>query len=363
MPEDDERECDECSSFRKICDHRFRSIYQFSGPTRLTVKLVRCTNTSCPQSHRTRPPAAELSLAAPGWVLSWDVVAWLGFRRFARHWSVPTIRNELADSYDIRLSEDAIEDYAARYQALVAARHTDLALMKEAYKGMDSLIFSVDGLQPEKGHETLYVIRELRLLRTLFAVPLLSSTNAEVQRQVIEPMRDLAHQLGLPVVGVVSDKQDALVQGFANVFPGVDHRYCHNHFLRDVAKPVLEEDSHIKVETRTHVRGLRTIEKEVLEGRGSREVKEGQEEVTGQEPPSTEPGPKLAPETHNTEPPNDVREEVVLDYCATVRGILNSSQGGPLEPPGLRMAAELEEVKQSIASCLDAKKGGLLTYS
>ena len=36
------------------------------------------------------------------------------------------------------------------------------------------------------------------------------------------------------------------VTGIAAEFPGVPHRYCDNHFLRDLAKPVLEGDSHSK---------------------------------------------------------------------------------------------------------------------
>src|SRR5438132_8028402 len=35
---------------------------------------------------------------------------------------------------------------------------------------------------------------------------------------------------------------------------------------------------------------------------------------------------------------SDAVGSVVLDYCAAVRGILNDDQGGPLHPPGLRMA-------------------------
>jgi hypothetical protein len=49
---------------------------------------------------------------------------------------------------------------------------------------------------------------------------------------------------------------------------------------------------------------------------------------------------------------------VVLDYCACVRGILNDGQGGPLHPPGLRMAEALGEVRESLQKNLDAKKGG-----
>jgi hypothetical protein len=49
---------------------------------------------------------------------------------------------------------------------------------------------------------------------------------------------------------------------------------------------------------------------------------------------------------------------VVLDYCAAVRGILNDDQGGPLHPPGVRMAEALREVRESLQRNLDAKKGG-----
>jgi hypothetical protein len=58
------------------------------------------------------------------------------------------------------------------------------------------------------------------------------------------------------------------------------------------------------------------------------------------------------------EPAADEAGQVVLDYCAAVRGILNDDQGGPLHPPGLRMAEALQEVRESLQRNLDAKKGG-----
>ena len=53
----------------------------------------------------------------------------------------------------------------------------------------------------------------------------------------------------------------------------------------------------------------------------------------------------------------DPADDVVLDYCAAVRGILNDDQGGPLHPPGLRMAEALNEVNESIQRNVEAKKG------
>ena len=69
---------------------------------------------------------------------------------------------------------------------------------------------------------------------------------------------------GLSVGLWMSDKQDAFVKGIAAEFPDVPHRYCDNHFLRDLAQPVLDADSHAKVQMRKKVRGLRTIEQVVL---------------------------------------------------------------------------------------------------
>ena len=58
-------------------------------------------------------------------------------------------------------------------------------------------------------------------------------------------------------------------------------------------------------------------------------------------------------------PVEDEVGEVVLGYCAAVRGMLNDRQGGPLHPPGLRMSEALEDVRDALERNLQAKKGGL----
>jgi hypothetical protein len=42
------------------------------------------------------------------WLIGWDVVCFIGHRRFARHLSVPMIPAELRYSYVITLAVDAI---------------------------------------------------------------------------------------------------------------------------------------------------------------------------------------------------------------------------------------------------------------
>jgi hypothetical protein len=160
----------------------------------------------------------------------------------------------------------------------------------------------------------------------------------------------MAKALGKPVAGWGSDKQEAFVKAIAAEFPGVPHRYCRNHFLRDLAKPTLEKDSHAKVQMRKKVRGLRAIEKEVLAERAAKQA------------------PGMAVEERSSAPSASAAKvqdggptcagQVVLDYCSATRAILNDDQGGPVSPPGLRMAEGLRDVRQSLRRSTETKKGG-----
>jgi hypothetical protein len=332
--------CDLCGRKMHVCDHRHHRIFTLTGARHLVCKLVQCPNQQCPNSRRTFSPEAELRLTLPRWLIGWEVFCWIGHRRIARHWSVPQIRAELRDSYQITLSADALEDYLQRYQQMLAARQQDPVVLQQEYQRTRYVLLSIDGLQPEKGHETLYVVRELGRQRVWFAESLISSSAVEVQ-PLFARARQWAERLEKPVRLWRSDKQDACGTGIAAEFPQVPHRYCRTPFLRALAQPVLALDSHAKVRLRRRVRGLRAIERAVLEQRHPA--------------PSTRP-PSCPP---HIGPFQAEGGEVVLDYCTVVRGILNAGQGGPLYPPGLRLAQALREVRQSLDRNRQAKKGAV----
>src|SRR3984957_20075265 len=395
-------ECELCGHVLHVCDHRLHRIHTLQGPVEIVARLAHCSDRACPERSQTISPAAELSLTLPWWTIGWDVFSWMGHRRFARHWDIPQLLAELRETYHIDLSKDTVDNYLRRYQNMLTARQQDPLQLAEVYRGIKSLTLSIDGLQPEKGHETLYVVRELNAKRVWFAEALLSSSAAEVLRLVVR-VHEWVERRGLPVKLWLSDKQKAFLTGIATEFSGVPHRYCQNHFLRDLAKPTLAKDSSAKVQMRSKVRGLREIEREVLDQRRERQAAEqqqgktqseakqdvastsasaeadgaGTEQETALAPmaPGADSeanqgaGPTPEPEQAAAAPlPNgpakpafvdkDSDEEVVLAYCAVARGILNDDQGGPLHPPGLRMAEALDEVRASIQRNLDEKKGG-----
>ena len=346
-----DRDCSVCGRRMYICDHRYRHLHTLEGPVELVCKLNHCPDPRCPGHTKTKSPEPEAMIAPPSWAIGWDVFCWIGHRRCSRHMSVPHIQSELLDDYAIKLSDDAIAKYIQRYQVMLAARQQDPEALRRPYESVDEIILSIDGLQPEKGHETLYVVRELTQKRVWFAEALISSTAGEVRR-LIAKAKECAESLGKPVGLWLSDKQDAFVTGIAAEFPDVPHRYCDNHFLRDVAKPVLEADSHAKVQMRKKVRGLRKIEQAMLKQHAAETPKS----VVENDPEATET--VVAGPSNTRSPEADSASAVVLDYSAAVRGILNDDQGGPLHPPGLRMVEALEDVRASIQRNLDEKKGG-----
>lgn len=321
-----DRLCTACGGGTHVRDFKDRRLFTLSGPLLLQNQMASCIDRRCPGSRKLKTAKEEILIAPPRWTLAWDAFAYIGQRRFARHWSVPEIREDLQESFSIDLSEDAIEDYIGRYQAILAARQRDPVQLEKAYRSIKKVILSIDGLQPEKGHEALYTVRELNAKRVWFASPLISASQAEVKKLLVEA-KNWAERLGKPIEAWVSDKQDAFVKGIAAVFPGVPHRYCQNHFLRDVAEPVLELDSHAKVQMRSKVRGLREIEADILRL------------------PEKDRGDK---------------EKLVLEYCSATRGLLNRNQSGPLDPPGLRMAHGLKVIRASIQRSLEAQPEGFV---
>ena len=146
----------------------------------LICKLNHCPDPACTGHAKTKSPELEITLALPKVAIGWDVLCWIGHRRCSRHMAISLIQSELLDDYGIKLSEDAIDQYIRRYQVMLAARQQDAESLRRRYESVGEVILCIDGLQPEKGHETLSVVRELTRRRVWLAEPLLWATEDEV---------------------------------------------------------------------------------------------------------------------------------------------------------------------------------------
>ena len=89
-------------------------------------------------------------------------------------------------------------------------------------------------------------------------LPLLSGW-LRYQKQVtfeefLQPIADEFRVRSLLISGIMSDKQQGLPAAIEKVFPGIPHGYCQAHYLKNIAEPISQADSNMKVSFRKQVR-------------------------------------------------------------------------------------------------------------
>jgi hypothetical protein len=194
-----------------------------------------------------------------------------------------------------------------RYDELLALSCSDAARLQRITKEAGRVILAIDGLQPDVGHEVLWVLRDVLSGEVLLARSLLSSTRDDLAKLIGE----VKGALPVPIAGVISDGQDSLRKAAKKALAGVPHQICQFHYLREAAKPIYEADRHLKVQLKKHVRGVRPIERK-LEGRSDEEAQ-------------------------------DIR-----GYCAAVRSALTDDGRPPLEASGLKLQGRLSAIAESL---------------
>jgi hypothetical protein len=172
------------------------------------------------------------------------------------------------------------------------------------------VILSLDGLQPQVGHEVLWVVREVISGEVLLARSLLSGTTADIAAL----LQEVKAPLPVPVTAVVSDGQTPIRRAVRKVFGSdIPHQLCQFHFLREAARPVHEADRHARKELAKRVRGVRETE------RKAESLPEGPE------------------------------REIVNGYCQAVRGALTDRNSRPpLSAPGVRLFRRLRAIGESM---------------
>jgi hypothetical protein len=303
------------------CGRRLRYRYDnrhtvatLAGLVRLRLRIRRCEDPGCARYRRPYRPEAEGALVLPQHEFGLDVIALVGALRYREHRSVPEIHRALLER-GVAVCERTVTNLLDRYDELVATSLADDDRLRAVLAGQGRAILALDGLQPDVGHEVLWVVRECLSGEVLLARSLLSSTGEDLAAL----LREVTAAIGVPIAGVVSDGQHSVRLAVGRALPGVPHQLCQFHYLREAALPIFEADRHAEKELKKQVRGVRPIERSV-EGR------------------------------------DDPEAEAVRGYCAAVRSAITDDGRPPLAASGLKLAGRLEAVAASLDRA--ATKGG-----
>src|ERR671938_261680 len=218
------------------CGRRLRYRYDnrhtvttLAGLVRLRLRIRRCEDPGCARYRRPYRPEAEAELVLPQHEFGLDVIALVGAWRCREHKSVPEIHRGLRER-GVAIAERTVTHLLDRYDELVATSLADDRL-RAALAGQGRAILALDGLQPDVGHEVLWVVRECLSGEVLLARSLLSSTGEDLAAL----LREVAAAIGVPIAGVVSDGQHSVRRAVRLALPGGPQQLCQYHYLREDA--------------------------------------------------------------------------------------------------------------------------------
>ncbi|PLZ87848.1 transposase, partial [Fischerella muscicola CCMEE 5323] len=172
-----------------------------------------------------------------------DVIAYIGALRYQEHRSVTQIHAHL-ELKGICISKRTVTHLIDRYDELLSLWLKDHKRLKAIVANQGRVILAIDGMQPEIGHEVLWVIRDCLSGEILLAKTLLSSTNEDLVALLLE----VTNTLDVPIDGVVSDGQQSIRKAVGLALPRIAHDLCHYHYLKEAIKPIYEADRHAKKE-------------------------------------------------------------------------------------------------------------------
>lgn len=291
-----------------------RTVRTLKEVVQLRLKVRRCPKQECERFAQPYRPEQESRWVLPQQEFGLDVIARVGGLRYQDHRSVLEI-HELLQQQGVCIAQRSVGHLLDRYDELVAVCMSDNQRLQTIFEQQQRVILAIDGMQPDVGHEVLWVIRECISGEILLARTSLSATQDDLGKL----LKQVKANLSVPIVAVVSDGQRSIRNAVETALPEAVHGLCHFHYRSEAVKPIYEADRHALKELKKRVRGIRAIERSV----------------------------------QNSE---DALNHLVEGYAHAVRSALTDDGHPPLETPGVQLQRRLSAIEQSIERV--AQKGG-----
>lgn len=324
------------------CQTRLRRYLTISQRTVVTLEQIvrvihcgyRCPKSDCPNHQRLYRSAEADGLALPGFTFGLDIILLVGHLRLGEHKTVDEIHRLLMERLaplSQTISRREILFLFEAYSALLRAgtEVKDDEEWKEQVRKNKGMVLSIDGIQPDKGNETIYLIRDVLTGRILTAENVTESTKERL-KELLAPVVALE----LPVIGVISDAQPTELQAVAELWPNTPHQICQFHALREAGRLIYNADHRVKTDMRIRMQEKTHAYRHDLHTR-LREAEEKKEEKE-----------------------QEIKQlQILEEYAATVEGALNLESQAPFQYGGLAMQEALTRIEASLEKL---EKGGEL---
>ncbi|MGH7645245.1 MAG: hypothetical protein ACREMR_06635 [Gemmatimonadales bacterium] len=361
-----EEQCFFCGGRLVICETQERYVQTLPTLWHVVGRGKKCVAPQCAHGTlRYRSPEVG-RLVLKGHEFGRDVVLWVGDQYFREHVSIPRLHRRLVGEFSVPICERSVGNLLRDYEALCQCVAGDSDRVRAKLKRQGGLVLCVDGVHFDEGSPVLYVQRDALSGEVLYAERRLAR-GKDALVPMLRRTAELAAEIDVPIIGIVSDKETSLVPAIAEAFPGRPHQFCQTHYLKNVAVPLQADDQALARAAAETVTTLRDVQRTIE--RRFPAVAAGQEAPTAPAAPTAQNGAGPAEGTRAAEldgtaeigaVPDDsalaeARVAAALARAGATAGIVC---GRPItDPPGLKRVQRLWEVWDAVDQA--AQKKGL----
>jgi hypothetical protein len=263
--------CPECQkSLKRALTISERTVVTLNGVIKVTHGGYRCLNPECSLKSRTYRSAAADALALPRMTFGLDIVILAGKLHLGKHQTLDEVHQELSERLASVSASISRREVAYLFDAfnLVLRSASDAAQDEEWKREVEKnggIIVSIDGIKPDVGNETIYLVKDALTGRLLNAENVTES-GVERLKEVLAPVLALK----VPVLGTMSDAQESEVMALKELWPDVPHQTCQYHALDRASRPIVKEDNQIKAEMRGKMQeSVTKVRKQISEQKDS----------------------------------------------------------------------------------------------
>ncbi len=234
--------------------HMRKYVQTMNGPLFVAGKSKICDGPDCTHGGQHYHASRVWQISIPQSTYGLDVLAFIGWQHEQEHKQFLEIQGML-NQQQIEVSERHVGRLYRQFLALLGGMNERVqSRLDKAVEEHGGVIWGIDGLQPE-GHGTLlYVLYEV-LSGTPVAAIQLDHATAEELVEWLAPYQELPYA----VLATLSDGEKAIIAALKTCWPDAPRQRCQEHYLGNLAKPVLEEDRKVQEWMRNELGGLPAV--------------------------------------------------------------------------------------------------------
>lgn len=361
-----EQVCITCGRALPVCQTISRLVQELDGQFLLVRRDRQCAR-DCPGPRPFFHAPRDLRVVLPNRIYGLGVTLYVGEHHLSEGTSLSRITRDLnrrGVPVDQRHTCRIFRDFLS----LAALARGDEEALQTRLRAQGGIVLMCDGVQFDDRSPVLYLAWD-----ALSGTPLFGERKPYRSEEDLVPLLERVRDMGVPLIGVVTDKEKGLVSAVQRVFPEVPYQFCHTHFLKNCAKPLQNDLSALQTSLRRRADKVREIAHRLESlatpaGKGPISTaapipmtKSG-ETVLAVEPSASVPAtakvgdvlPAAAPSA--PVPVAALSEtEFVREACELVRANSRVSGKAPLDPAELRRHDRLEEVRALVGEARKKK--------